>query len=182
MRIVVVGCSGAGKTTLAGRLARGLKTPCIEVDAINWQPNWWSLAVNDPEQFREGVIAAIHPEHWVLDGNYSAVRDYVWRRATHLIWLDYSRWVVMSRVIRRSMIRIAFRVKLYSGNQELWRNLLSSSHPIRSAWNMWDKRRRDIAEHLGRDEFAHIVVLHLRHPSEVSEAMKHLSDGAGDQV
>ena len=36
MRIVVVGTSGAGKTTLARRIAALLKLPHIELDAINW--------------------------------------------------------------------------------------------------------------------------------------------------
>jgi hypothetical protein len=31
----------------------------------------------------------------VLDGNYGIVRDLVWRRATHLIWLDYDRPIIM---------------------------------------------------------------------------------------
>ena len=39
----------------------------------------------------------------VLDGNYGIVRDLVWRRATHLIWLDYDRPIIMYRVIRRSL-------------------------------------------------------------------------------
>ena len=40
MRIVVVGTSGAGKTTLARRIAALLMLPHIELDAINWQPGW----------------------------------------------------------------------------------------------------------------------------------------------
>jgi GTPase SAR1 family protein len=40
MRIVVVGTSGAGKTTLARRIAAQLQLPHIELDAINWQSEW----------------------------------------------------------------------------------------------------------------------------------------------
>ena len=38
MRIVVIGTPGAGKTTLARRIAGQLELPHIELDAINWQP------------------------------------------------------------------------------------------------------------------------------------------------
>ena len=38
MRIVVVGTSGAGKTTLARRIAAQLQLPHIELNAINFVP------------------------------------------------------------------------------------------------------------------------------------------------
>jgi len=37
MRIVVIGTSGAGKTTLARAIAARLSPPHVELDAINWQ-------------------------------------------------------------------------------------------------------------------------------------------------
>ena len=43
MRIVVIGASGAGKTTLARWIAGQLGLPHIELDAINWQPGWRDL-------------------------------------------------------------------------------------------------------------------------------------------
>jgi adenylate kinase family enzyme len=47
MRIVVVGTSGAGKTTLARRIADRLQLPHIELDAINWQSEWRDLTRHD---------------------------------------------------------------------------------------------------------------------------------------
>ena len=89
MRIVVVGTSGAGKTTLARRIAAQLQLPHIELDAINWQSEWRDLTRHNPEEFVRRVTEAIQAEAWVVDGNYGPVRDRVWRRATHLVWLDY---------------------------------------------------------------------------------------------
>ena len=51
MRIVVVGTTGAGKTTLASRIAVMLELPHIELDAINWQSGWRDLTRHDPEEF-----------------------------------------------------------------------------------------------------------------------------------
>jgi adenylate kinase family enzyme len=39
-RIVVVGTTGSGKTTMAGQLAGRLGYPHVEQDALNWGPDW----------------------------------------------------------------------------------------------------------------------------------------------
>ena len=39
-RIVVLGTTGSGKTTVARALAQGLTIPHVELDALRWDPNW----------------------------------------------------------------------------------------------------------------------------------------------
>ncbi len=172
MRIVVVGTSGAGKTTLARRIAALLVLPHIELDAINWQSGWRDLTRHDPEEFVRRVNQAIEAEAWVVDGNYGPVRDRVWRRATHLVWLDYGRPIIMARVIWRTLFRVVLRTELWAGNREQWRHMLRPSHPIRWAWCTWERRRRETAERLAQRECAHLVVLRLRRPSEVQRAIE----------
>jgi adenylate kinase family enzyme len=178
MRIVVVGTSGAGKTTLARGIAARLALPHIELDAINWQAGWHDLTRHDPPDFARRVTEAVQADRWVLDGNYSPVRDIVWMRATHLVWLDYSRPVIMARVIRRTLRRLAMRTELWAGNRERWRHMLRPSHPIRWAWTTWERRRRETAEHLGQPEHASLVVLRLSHPREAAHALAPLADAA----
>jgi adenylate kinase family enzyme len=128
MRIVVVGTSGAGKTTLARRIAALLELPHIELDAINWQSGWGDLTRHDPEEFVRRVNEAIKAEAWVVDGNYGPVRDRVWQRATHLLWLDYERPVIiMARVISRTLFRAVLRTELWAGNRERWRRCCGSA-------------------------------------------------------
>jgi adenylate kinase family enzyme len=182
MRIVVVGTSGAGKTTLARRIAASLELPHIELDAINWQSGWRDLTRHDPEEFVRRVNEAIRAEAWVLDGNYGPVRDRVWLRATHLVWLDYERPVIMARVISRTLFRAVLRTELWAGNRERWRHMLRPSHPIRWAWSTWERRRRETAERLAQSEFAHLVVFRLRRPSEVTRAIEFLGEAAGVQM
>jgi adenylate kinase family enzyme len=172
MRIAVIGTSGAGKTMLARRIAGRLGVPHIELDAINWQAGWRDLTRHDPQEFVRRVTQAIQDEAWVADGNYGPVRDRVWRRATHLVWLDYERPVIMFRVIHRSLLRAILRTEMWAGNRERWRHLLRPSHPIRWAWSTWARRRRETAERLARQEYANLVVLRLRHPREADKAIE----------
>ncbi len=178
MRIVVVGTSGAGKTTLARRIAARLALPHIELDAINWQAGWRDLTRHDPPEFRRRVSEAIRAEAWVVDGNYGLVRDLVWQRATHLIWLDYDRPLIMARVIRRSLWRAVLRTELWAGNRERWRHMLRPSHPIRWAWSNWARHRRGYAERLEREEYVGLVVLRLRRPAEAERVIKFLAETA----
>jgi adenylate kinase family enzyme len=114
MRIVVVGTSGAGKTTMAREIAAALDLPCIELDRLNWNPNWEALCETDPNEFVRRVSEAIAANAWVSDGNYDLVRDLIWRRGTHLIWLDYGRGLVMYRVISGSKVRSFVRQRRLS--------------------------------------------------------------------
>jgi adenylate kinase family enzyme len=54
VRIVVVGASGSGKTTMAKALSRALGLPHVELDAINWQPGWRDISIQEPEEFSAG--------------------------------------------------------------------------------------------------------------------------------
>src|SRR5215813_3241988 len=85
-RIMIIGTTGSGKTTLASQLAKRLALSQVELDALYWNPQWTPAS---PEVFRERVSAALSGERWVVDGNYQLVRDLIWQRADTLIWLDY---------------------------------------------------------------------------------------------
>ncbi|MBP6547175.1 MAG: hypothetical protein KA220_10690, partial [Phenylobacterium sp.] len=105
MRIAVVGSSGSGKSTLAKRLSAVLNLPAIELDAINWRPGWKALSTDDPAAFKAEVTATISADDWITDGNYSLVLPVILARATHVVWLDYERPIIMWRVITRSFQR-----------------------------------------------------------------------------
>ena len=74
-RIVVIGSSCSGKTTLAKKIADELGIQHIELDAIHWMPNW---VPRPPEELRTLTAAAVAQDRWVVDGNYRVVRDIVW--------------------------------------------------------------------------------------------------------
>ena len=182
VRIAVVGTTGAGKTTLAKALAAQLALPHIELDALNWQAGWRDLTRNNPEEFVRRVTLAIAADAWVLDGNYGPVRDLVWRRATHLVWLDYDRSIIMCRVICRSLARAVLRTQLWAGNRERWRHMLRPSHPIWWAWRTWRRRRTETEERIRQNDYAHLVVLRLRRPREARSVVHQLVESFGAAI
>ena len=81
-RVVVVGTSGTGKTTVASRIAAALGAPHVELDGLHWGPDWTEIP---DEEFRSRTIEATSGESWVADGNYSVVRDILWSRADTIV-------------------------------------------------------------------------------------------------
>lgn len=179
MRVVVIGTSGAGKTAMATSIASALKLPRIELDRLHWEPNWEALSETNPNEFVHRVSTAISAsDGWVSDGNYDMVRDLIWGRATHLVWLDYSRVVVMYRVIKRSIARAYDRTELWAGNREDFRRWLRPSHPIRWAWSTWRERRLRFEDLLNKAEYRHLVVLRLRTPRDAAKVVDRLKMSA----
>ncbi|CAN5115481.1 AAA family ATPase [soil metagenome] len=121
-RVSVVGATGAGKSRLAGELARRLGVPHIELDAIYHQPNWTPLPA---EEFRAAVRDLAAGPGWVIDGNYSTVWDLVASRADSVVVLDLSRWQVTSQLLVRTLRRAVTGQELWNGNREELGNLLS---------------------------------------------------------
>lgn len=114
-----------------------------------------SLRIFSPQQPR-----------WVIDGNYTAARDIIWRRSSAIVWLDYSFARVFSRVLRRTARRIITRERLYGGNRETVRSAFFDSDGI--PWwviRTYGKRRRDFPELFRRPEYAHAAVIHLNRPA-----------------
>ncbi len=175
-RIVVVGSSCSGKTTLANSLSEKLGYPHIELDAIHWLPDWVQRPV---EEFRKLTSVAIAEESWVVDGNYSSARDLVWPRATTLVWLNYPFRIVFLRALRRTISRAITRKELYSGNRETFAQAFFSRESI--LWwviTTFRRRRREYRAIFQRGDFPHLGVIELKRPADADRLLRSLqADG-----
>jgi adenylate kinase family enzyme len=175
-RISVVGNSGSGKSRLAAELAAALGTRHVELDAVIHQKDWVDLA---PEEFSRRVAELVAEASWVIDGNYSQVRDLVWGRANTVVWLDPPRRTVMRRVVGRTLNRVITGRELWNGNRETWRDVLSRD-PQRSiiAW-AWVEHRRYQATY--RDASSDPAWAHLRflRMADAQDRRRLLSDCRG---
>lgn len=107
---------------MAVALARALGTIHVELDSIYHQPGWNPLS---DDEFRARVSAATEPESWVVDGNYSVIRDITWNKADTVVWFDLPYVTVMARTIRRTVRRVITHEELWNGNKEPLSNLWS---------------------------------------------------------
>ncbi|MGC3962024.1 MAG: hypothetical protein QM803_01545 [Rhodocyclaceae bacterium] len=166
-RVVVIGSSGAGKTTFAGELAACLSVPHVQLDALYWEANWTAV---DKEIFRQRVIACAADDQWVADGNYRSVRDVLWARATTIVWLDYSFPRVFSRLVGRTVRRAWTREEIFSGNRESWRMSFADKESV--IWWMlktWRRHQRDFGELMRDPAYAHATRVSLCRPESGTE-------------
>jgi adenylate kinase family enzyme len=175
-RIVIVGKCGVGKTALATQLADRLNLTYVELDAINWQPNWVNLPKHE---MRERVDEALPVAgHWIADGNYiRVVRDIVWVRADTLIWLDYSLRVAFLRVLQRTIGRVVRRKELWNGNRETLRHhLCSDLNQNLFLWTirMHKQHRNDFPAYFEQPEYSHLNVLRFLAPKETEQWLRGL--------
>lgn len=165
-RVVVVGTTGSGKTTMARRIAERLRLPHVELDALHWEPHWTEAP---REVFRARVDAALRGEAWVVDGNYSQVRDIVWGRADTVVWLDYPLWLILWRLLWRTTRRMIARETLWNGNRETLRGAFFSRNSL-FVWALqtYRRRRRDYPRLLAGPEYARLGVVPLRSPRQAA--------------
>jgi adenylate kinase family enzyme len=171
-RIVIIGNSSAGKSTLARALAGRLACPHIELDALHWQKNWVARELPD---FRARVGEAIAAPSWVVDGNYSQVRDLVWARATAIIWLNYRFRIIFWRAVTRTIRRIARREILFGDNRETIRKSFFSRDSI--LWwviRTYRKRRRQFPLLLAEPAYAELRIFIFEHPRDAQRFLDEL--------
>lgn len=160
-RIHIVGTSGSGKTTLARQISQHLAIPHLELDALYHEPNWTEAPT---EVFRKRVEQALRGENWVVDGNYSKVRDIVWSRADTVVWLDYPLPVIMRRVVRRTIRRVVIQEELWNGNRETWQTTFSRDSIILWVLQTYRKSRKEYPMLFKQPQYAHLKVVHMRSP------------------
>lgn len=145
-QIFVVGTSGSGKSVLAKWISGNLGVNHIERDAVMWLPDWQK---RNPDEEKSIILQQMQdPRGFVFDGNFLSL-GITPPQESVLIFLDYSRAVVMSRIIRRTLRRAIFREKLWSGNVEDPKNMFSLDpdlNVILWSWTTHAKRRLNYEE------------------------------------
>ena len=128
----------------------------------------WTAAL--PEVFRERVSEALRGDRWVVDENYSGVRDIVWNRADTVVFLDYSFWLIMRRLLRRTWQRSLKQEELWNGNREdIRKSFLSQASIVLWMLRTYQENRKKYPLLFQRPEYAHLAVVHLQSP-EIAEA------------
>ena len=116
-RIMVLGPSNAGKSTLAVALSKKLDLPVIHLDQLQHLPhtNW--------EPRTESEFAALHDDaiqgdQWVMEGNYTRLMPKRFERATGVVLISSNKWLRLGRYLRRTFTHPSRRAGQLEGGQD----------------------------------------------------------------
>ncbi len=163
-RILIIGTTGCGKTTIATMLSKNLSLPHYELDALHWKPNWQTKS---HEEFRSHIVDVVSMEEWVVDGNYRSFRDEIWPHATNLIWLDYPMTIILFRILKRSIRRLSQHEILWNGNiTNFKREFIGHNSILYDSIHTYLFRKKDYNLAINDKKFAHLNVIKLTSPKD----------------
>lgn len=186
-RIHVVGNSCSGKSSLAERLGRRLALPLVDLDALNWEPNWVGLSATDPAEFERRLRDATADDAWIVAGSYARFSERVfWRRLETVIWLDLPLLVLLSRALTRSWRRWRSKELLWGTNYErFWPQLMVWRKDESLLWwiaTQQRRKRRDLIERMANPDWSHIRFIRLVSAAEIERFVEALQSGSDMSV
>ncbi len=97
-KIVIIGSSGAGKTTLARKLGSIFHIKVVHLDRIFWQHGW----KEKPRDTRIDILQEIVQEkQWIIEGTYLGSSEPRLNTADIIIFLDIAPLLSLIRIIKR---------------------------------------------------------------------------------
>ena len=97
-RIMIIGCGGAGKSTLARQLGEKLNLPVVHLDKLWWKPGWVETSRDD---FDAKLAQELKKPRWIMDGNYNRTLPERVKYCDTIIYLDFSRMACLLGVLKR---------------------------------------------------------------------------------
>lgn len=102
MKIVIIGHSGSGKSSLSKSISIKYKIPLLYMDCVHFLPGWNKREV-DEERKIVGEFLKVN-DNWVIDGSYFKVLlEERLESADKIILLDFNRFACLFRAYKRSI-------------------------------------------------------------------------------
>ena len=97
-RVIIIGCGGAGKSTLAQKMGQKTGLPVVHLDKLFWKPGW---VESTPEEIDGKIRQELDKPQWIMDGNFNRTLPMRVARADTVIYLDFSRMACLLGVLKR---------------------------------------------------------------------------------
>jgi adenylate kinase family enzyme len=98
-KILIIGVSASGKSTLARKLATKTNLPTFFMDQIMWNPGW--KYIGDENTIKE-IDKISSGSQWVIEGWIpKEAIEFMFDRADTIIYLDYHKALAPIRYIKR---------------------------------------------------------------------------------
>ena len=97
-RILVLGCSGSGKSTFAEKLHEITKLPLYHLDNIWWKEDRTHIT---RDKFDEQLASLIRKESWIIDGDYHRTYEIRIKACDTVFFLDYGEEVCLNGIRNR---------------------------------------------------------------------------------
>ena len=128
-KVAIFGNAGAGKSTLARRLAALTRLPLYPLDLICFRAGGGEVPPEDYARAHDAILAC---DEWIIEGYGSP--DTLWERiavADTLIYIDLPLPIHYAWVIKRLAKGLFANPEGWPANSPIWRGSLSSLRVIR---------------------------------------------------
>ena len=154
-RVILIGCGGAGKSTMARALGEKTGLPVVHLDQIFWRENWQSIS---KDEFDCLLQEELEKPQWIIDGDYGRTLSHRLRYCDTVVFLDYPRMECLMGVLKRVLTSYGrTRPDMATGCKERLDLVF-----LAWVWNWRKNKRQGILDALATAEGVRIIVLKNR--------------------
>ena len=97
-KIIIIGCTGSGKSTFATKLQKTLGLPLVHLDNVWWKPDRTHIS---REEFDKKLEEILSGDRWIMDGFYNRTLERRIEACEIVIFLDYDEQTCMQGIAER---------------------------------------------------------------------------------
>lgn len=98
MKLIIIGCSGSGKSTFAKQLHAKTGLPLFHLDNLWWKADRTHIS---REEFDEKLAEILAGDSWIIDGDFSRTYEVRFQACDTVIFLDFPEEVCMNGIRER---------------------------------------------------------------------------------